>query len=92
MGEVVATVKIMPKSPDVELEEMKINAQNIINKDAELHKIEEEPIAFGLVALNVTFIIHDSEGGTAIIENKLTKLPNVSSIEIIDVRRLINKF
>ena len=89
MGEVVATIKLMPESPDVDLEQMKIDAQNAVNEDAELHKIEEEPIAFGLVALNVIFIVEDGEGGTEIVEEKLAQIPNVNSIEVMDVRRLM---
>ncbi|MBZ9570787.1 elongation factor 1-beta [Methanobrevibacter sp. TMH8] len=89
MGEVVATVKLMPESPDVDLEQMKIDAQNAVTEDAELHKIDEEPIAFGLVALNVMFIVDDGEGGTEIVEEKLAKIPNVTSVEVMDVRRLM---
>ncbi|MDR0900677.1 MAG: elongation factor 1-beta [Methanobrevibacter sp.] len=89
MGEVVATVKLMPESPDVDLEQMKIDVQNAVNEDAEFHKVEEEPIAFGLVALNVMFIVDDGEGGTEIVEEKLANLPNVNSIEVMDVRRLM---
>lgn len=89
MGEVVATVKLMPESPNTDLEQMKIDTQVVVNEDAELHKIDEEPIAFGLVALNVMFIVDDDEGGTEIIEEKLAKVPNVNSIEVVDVRRLM---
>lgn len=89
MGEVVATVKLMPESPDVDLEQMKIDVQSVVNEDAELHKIDEEPIAFGLVALNVMFIVDDCEGGTEVVEEKLSKVSNVNSIEVMDVRRLM---
>ncbi|KZX15517.1 elongation factor 1-beta [Methanobrevibacter cuticularis] len=89
MGEVVATVKLMPESPDVDLEQMKIDVQGAIEGEAELHKIEEEPIAFGLVALNVVFIVDDDEGGTEVVEEKLTNVPSVNSIEVMDVRRLM---
>ncbi|MCL2687901.1 MAG: elongation factor 1-beta [Methanobrevibacter sp.] len=89
MGEVVATIKLMPESPEVDLEQMKIDVQNIVNEDAELHKVEEEPIAFGLVALNVMFIVDDGEGGTEIVEEKLSNIPTVNSIEVMDVRRLM---
>ena len=57
MGEVVATLKIMPESPDVDLEALKAAIQVAMPAEAEFHKIEEEPIAFGLVALNLIFII-----------------------------------
>ena len=62
MGEVVATLKIMPESPDVDLEALKVAIQAAMPAEAEFHKIEEEPIAFGLVALNLIFIIEDGEG------------------------------
>ena len=61
MGEVVATLKIMPESPDVDLEALKAAIQAAMPAEAEFHKIEEEPIAFGLVALNLIFIIEDGE-------------------------------
>lgn len=89
MGEVVATVKLMPEGPDVDLEQIKIEAQNAVNEDAELHKIDEEPIAFGLVSLNVMFIVDDGEGGTEAVEEKLAQIPGVSSVEVLDVRRLM---
>ncbi|MCL2115390.1 MAG: elongation factor 1-beta [Methanobrevibacter sp.] len=86
MGEVLATVKLMPDGPDVDLEQIKINAQDAVNENAEFQKIDEEPIAFGLVALNVKFIVNDGEGGTEAIEEKLAQIPEVSSIEVTDVR------
>ena len=82
MGEVVATLKIMPESPDVDLEALKA-------AEAEFHKIEEEPIAFGLVALNLIFIIEDGEGGTESTEEAMAKLADVASVEITDTRRLM---
>jgi len=86
MGEVLTTIKLMPESPDVDLEQMKTDIQNAIGDDAELHKIDEEPIAFGLVALNVIFIVDDGEGGTDAIEEKLANIPSVNSMEVVDVR------
>ena len=85
MGEVVATLKIMPESPDVDLEALKA----AMPAEAEFHKIEEEPIAFGLVALNLIFIIEDGEGGTESTEEAMAKLADVASVEITDTRRLM---
>ena len=64
MGEVVNTLKVMPESPEVDLEALKAAITDAMPADAELHEITEEPIAFGLVALNVVFIVEDGEGGT----------------------------
>ena len=86
MGEVVATLKIMPESPDVDLEALKAAIQAAMPAEAEFHKIEEEPIAFGLVALN---LIEDGEGGTESTEEAMAKLADVASVEITDTRRLM---
>jgi elongation factor 1-beta len=89
MGEVVATIKLMPESPDVDLEKIKEDIIQSIPEGAEFHKIEEEPIAFGLVALKVMVVVGDSEGGTEKVEENLSNVKNVSSVEVEDVRRLM---
>ncbi len=89
MGEVVATIKLMPESPEVDLEKMKEEVMASIPEDAEFHKIDEEPIAFGLVALNVMVVVGDSEGGTEQVEENLAKISGVNNVEVTDIRRLM---
>ena len=89
MGEVVATIKLMPESPDVDLEKIKEEIIKSIPEGAEFHKIEEDPIAFGLVALKVMVVVGDSEGGTEKVEENLSQIENISSVEVEDVRRLM---
>lgn len=89
MGEVLATIKIMPEGPEVDLEQMKQDIQAAIPEGTEFHKIEEEPIAFGLVALNVMVIVDDAEGGTEQAEENLAKISGVSNVTVTDVGRLM---
>ena len=89
MGEVVATIKLMPDSPDIDIAKIKEQVEKSIPEEAELHKIEEEPIAFGLIALNVMVVVGDIEGGTEKVEEALSKIENVGSVEVVDVRRLM---
>jgi elongation factor 1-beta len=89
MGEVVATIKLMPESPDVDLAQIKGDVEKSITPEAELHKIEEQPIAFGLVALNVMVVVGDAEGGTEKVEENLSKIDGINSVEVVDVRRLM---
>ena len=89
MGEVVATIKLMPESPEVDLAQIKENVEKSIPEGTEFHKIEEEPIAFGLVALNVMVIVDDAEGGTEKAEEIFSQLDDVASVEVVDVRRLM---
>ena len=89
MGDVVATIKVMPVSPETDLEQLKSDIKSNIPDDAEFYQIEEEPIAFGLVALNVIVVVDDGEGGTEATEAALNELSDVESIQVTDVRRLM---
>ncbi|MCD7782071.1 MAG: elongation factor 1-beta [Methanosphaera sp.] len=88
MGDVASIIKVMPESPEVDLEALKESIKNVIEGDA-FERIEEDPIGFGLVALNVTVVVDDGEGGTEPIEAAIADLDEVQNVEVIDVRRLM---
>ncbi|ADP77379.1 translation elongation factor aEF-1 beta [Methanothermus fervidus DSM 2088] len=87
MGKVLATIRLTPTDPNVDLNEIKNNIQKELGE--ELHDIKEDPIAFGLVALNVMVVVDDAKGGTDKVEEKLSKIKNVSTVEVTDLRRLV---
>ncbi len=82
-------IKIMPESPDTDLERIKKEAEGrIIRLGAKLHSAEEEDIAFGLRALILT-IAWPEEGEQSEIEDSLRSIDGVQSAEIIDFRRAL---
>ena len=87
MGKALVKIKIMPESPDTLLEIIEGEAKRIVKEIARTDaKTEREPIAFGLNAIILQFMIDESiplDG----IEEKLKIIPAVSSIDIIDFRR-----
>jgi len=89
MGLAVVKMKLMPISPDVNLDEIKEKAEKIIN-DAEAKgtKTEIEPVAFGLNALIIMFG-WDEEKDLDNLEKTLKEIENVNSVEMIDIRRAI---
>ncbi len=89
MGIVGIKIKIMPKSPESNLEEIKQKAKAIVEeKGGKNREYEEEPIAFGLKAIIAFFeLSEDLESGE--IEDALNSLEEVSSAQVIDMRRLI---
>ncbi len=89
MGEVLTTMKIMPESPDVDLEAIKATIKDSMPEGSELHDIKEEPIAFGLVAIILSFITEDGEGGSGPVEEMVSGIDGVASIEITGVGRLM---
>lgn len=87
MGTALIQIKIMPDSPDVNLDEIQKQAEKIIKENqGQNPSFEKQPIAFGLTALIASFSIDESVP-TDPFETKLKEIENVSSAEIIDFRR-----
>lgn len=90
MASVVVTMKLMPISPEVDLKKLEETATPLIAKfGGEVGKVETEPIAFGLIALILFFVMDESIGSTEELENQLAEIEGVNSVEVIDVRRTI---
>ncbi len=89
MGEVLTTMKIMPDSPDVDLDAIKATIESSMPEGVKLHSMVEEPIAFGLVAIILQFITDDGEGGSEPVEEMVQAIEGVASIEITGVGRLM---
>ncbi len=89
VADVVITLKIMPESPDVDLDALEKKATEIINTVGEVGKKEIEPIAFGLKALKLIFVMDENKGSTDDMEAQVANLDEVNSAEVIDVRRAV---
>lgn len=83
------TAMIMPNSPDVDIGAMKKSIEAAVPSNMKLHKIEEIPIAFGLVSLKVMLLGKDQAGGTDELENNFSSIENITQVEVTDVRRLV---
>lgn len=87
MATVAIIVKLMPESPESNLDSIKKSAQSLMeNEGAKNISMEEKPIAFGLKAIIMKFAFPE-EKGTDIVEEKLSSIENVSSVTIEDYRR-----
>jgi len=90
MAEVIVTIKIMPSSPETNLEEIESKAREIIEGHGKFVKADILPIAFGLKQLNIVFTLDESKAEMLeAIENKLKEIEGINSVETIDVRRAI---
>jgi len=91
MANVILTLKIMPESPDIVLDKLYSKIEPLIRKftgESEFRK-EEEPIAFGLKALKITFVMDENKGSTEELEKKISALDGVNSVDVADVRRAV---
>ena len=89
MADVVVTLKIMPESPESDLDSISSKATEIINSYGEVGKKEIVPVAFGLNAINLIFVMDESKGSTDELEQKVRDLDEVNSAEVTDVRRAV---
>jgi elongation factor 1-beta len=82
MGSVAVIVRVMPESPDVDLEKLKAALKK---KLPGIQDIREEPIGFGLKALKLAAVVNDAGGETDAIEQSLSEVAGVERAEIIEV-------
>ncbi len=89
MGIAGIKIKIMPKSPEENLEKIKQKAKVITEDNGGKNcQFEEEAVAFGLKAV-IEFFELSEEIEPGKIEEALKTIEEVSSAQIIDMRRLI---
>lgn len=87
MGVAVIKIKIMPSSVSEDLNLLKKKAEEFISKGRGTNcRFEEQPIAFGLKALIVSFAL-DENFELESIEETLKKIKGVNSVQVIDMRR-----
>ena len=91
MANSIVTLKIMPESPSIDLGKIESEVKKAIVKyDGEGEtRTSIEPIAFGLKALKIIFVVDEKKGGTDNLEKNISKIKGVNSVEVVDVRRAI---
>ena len=81
MGTVAVIVRVMPESPEINLEELK---SALKKKLPGIQDMKEEPIGFGLKAIKLAAIVNDQGGETDAIEKAISSVPGVERAEIIE--------
>ena len=89
MGEVAITYRILPNSTDIDMRELEDKVKDASKNIAKIQGMQQKPIAFGLTALLIRVIIEDKEGGPEEIENALSGVVGVQSVEVMDMTRLL---
>lgn len=90
MARVIITLKIMPDSSKINLKTIESKAKETITAfGGDVGKVEIEPVAFGLNALNIFFVMDESKGSTEELETNIGNIKGVNSVDVVDVRRAI---
>ena len=88
MGKVAARLKVMPNSPDVDLDTLQERLEGSLPEGAKISRTDREDVAFGLVALMPTVIIPDEAGGTEAVEEAFQNVDDVESVDVDQVGRI----
>ncbi len=90
MAQVIVTIKLMPSSPDADLKQIEEKAVEEIKKfGGQIGRIEQEPIAFGIKAVKISFFSDESKSNLDPLEDSLRQIENVESVETTEVRRAL---
>ncbi|AWB28128.1 elongation factor 1-beta [Halococcoides cellulosivorans] len=88
MGDVAAVIKVMPGSPDDDLDALQEDLEGALPEGAKIRGFERDEVAFGLTALLPTVVVPDGEGGTEAVEEAFETVETVESVSVEQVGRL----
>jgi len=88
MGKVAAKIKVMPQSPEIDLDALQDRLEGSLPEGAKINGVERDDVAFGLVALYPTVIVPDDSGGTEAVEEAFKEVEGVESVAVENVGRI----
>jgi elongation factor 1-beta len=78
----------MPESPEVDLDALQEQLEQVLPEGAKINGFKREEVAFGLVALLPTVIVPDDAGGTEAVEDAFMGVDDVESVGVENVGRI----
>jgi len=83
------SLKIFPSDVNVDLDVLKKKIEDCLPEFASVYKFDEEPIAFGLVAIIAHILVpEDKAGGIDEVETALKKIGEISNFQALTIRRV----
>jgi len=87
LAKVVAQIKIFPTETTVDLSELRKKIEQALPPQTSVARFDEEPIAFGLVALVARVVMPEEEGRMDKVEEALKSVKNVGEIQVVNLWR-----
>ncbi len=90
MAQVVITLRVMPEGTETDLADIERQAKSFIEAfGGSVGRVEIKPVGFGIKALEIIFIMDEKKGSTDRLEEDISGIIGVMSVEVTDVRRAI---
>jgi translation elongation factor aEF-1 beta len=89
MTQVLVTIKIFPQDAPADMNALKEKIRKTLEGKASIYKYEEEPVAFGLVALVAHVLVPEEvQGRMDEVEELLKKTDGISEVQVMVSRRI----
>jgi translation elongation factor aEF-1 beta len=89
LTQVLVSIKIFPSDAPADMTALKDKVRNTLEGKATIYKYEEEPIAFGLVALVAHVLVpEEAQGRMDEVEDLLKGIKGVSEVQVMVSRRI----
>ena len=89
MAKVMVSLKIFPSDIVADMNGLKETIKESLEGKATIYKFDEEPVAFGLIALIVHILIPEEASGTMDeVERRLKSIDGISEVEVLVSRRI----
>ena len=88
MARVIVTLKIMPESPEVDLNGIEEKAKAIVSDfGGTIMNVEKQPIGFGIVAVMLKFNMDEAKGDIEPLEKLVSTIEGVESVNVFAISR-----
>lgn len=90
MANTIVTLRIMPESPDVDLDNIQRTAEIKIDAFVGKHmqkQFDVKPVAFGLKSLDIHFMMNEALGSPDVVADDVATIEGVQSAEVTGVNR-----
>ena len=89
MARVMVSLKIFPSDIVADMNGLKETIKKSLEGKATIYKFDEEPVAFGLVALVAHVLLPEEASGVMDeVEQRLKSIEGVSEVEVLVSRRI----
>jgi translation elongation factor aEF-1 beta len=89
LTQVLVSIKIFPLDAPADMTSLKDKVRKALEGKATIYKYEEEPVAFGLVALVAHVLVpEDAQGRMDEVEDLLKGVGGVSEVQVMVSRRI----
>ena len=89
MTQVLVSIKIFPQDAPADMAALKDKVRKTLEGKATIYKYEEEPVAFGLVALVAHVLVpEEAQGRMDEVEELLKGISGVSEVQVMVSRRI----